>query len=167
MHFSEKASVGITRLSKRSGVQKKGLRIPAVHRYSSSPQKTFQLQAANNRINSSPSRKIMRMQFGKFTYTALTHTATVGNCSACSSACGTYPYCPENFTACLCDFDRDGKSPTAKQEVSGPRNSIHLSIFHQRIRRLLRLLVPTRPPVGTHPSISDLSAGEQTEANRA
>ena len=54
-----------------------------------------------------------------------------------------------------------------KQEVFGSRNRIHLSIFHQQIRRLLRSLVLTRPPVGTHPSISDLSAGEETEANRA
>ena len=55
-----------------------------------------------------------------------------------------------------------------KQELSGSRKRIHLSIFHQRFRRLLRLLALTRPPVRTHPSmISDLSAGEQTEANRA
>ena len=55
-----------------------------------------------------------------------------------------------------------------KQEVSGSRNMIHLSKYHQRIRRQLRLPATTRPPFGTHPSmISDLSVGEKTEANRA
>jgi hypothetical protein len=107
------------------------------------------------------------MQFGNLV-TARTQAATVENGSTGSSACGTYPYCPENFRACLCDFDMDGNSPIAETGAVWVTKQDTLSIFHQRSRRLLRLLALSRPPVGTQPSmISDLSIREETEANTA
>lgn len=59
------------------------------------PLTTFWQQAMNSWIRSNPSLKITRLQFGRLLTVAWNQAATAGNGSAGFSACGIYPYDPQ------------------------------------------------------------------------
>jgi hypothetical protein len=75
-------------------------------------------QALNNWIHSNSGRKITRLQFGKLLSTAWNQAATVGNGSAGFSACGIYPYDPQEIpghASAITDRAADGKDANATE----------------------------------------------------
>lgn len=87
------------------------------------PLTIFWQQAVNNWIHSNPGRKITRLQFGRLLTVAWNQAPTAGNGSAGSSACGIYPYYPQQvphhvFAISDCAVDESNSIAAVEEAVN-------------------------------------------------